>query len=144
MNNEVIVSIPVCIGVLNKDSISDNKVLNNNNIGKEVLSLNPNNTTINQEKDFFPYCIVWTHLPWISVILPFVGHTAICSSKGMVHEFAGHHQININHLSFGKPVKYVQCKLTPQEQAKWDQLIDESDFHYCQTSHHLLLYDTSY
>lgn len=27
----------------------------------------------------YPYCIVWTPLPLISYIFPFIGHTGICT-----------------------------------------------------------------
>ena len=30
------------------------------------------------EKNLFPYNIVWTPLPVISIIFPFIGHTGIC------------------------------------------------------------------
>ena len=32
----------------------------------------------------FPYCIVWTPIPLISWLLPFVGHMGVCSSKGTI------------------------------------------------------------
>lgn len=140
MNNEENVTKRNCIVISNKDRIHEINVLNKVKIGKEIFCLNNINTSINKAKKLFPYCVVWTHLPLISAIIPFVGHTAICSSKGIIHEFAGYHQININQLSFGPAIKYVQCKLALHEQAKWDQLIEESDTHFGKTNHHLLLY----
>ncbi len=34
---------------------------------------------IDIRRNRFPYCIVWTPLPCISWILPFIGHTGICT-----------------------------------------------------------------
>lgn len=33
---------------------------------------------INPAYERYPYCIVWTTLPLISWLLPFIGHTGIC------------------------------------------------------------------
>ena len=33
---------------------------------------------IDIKRNRFPYCIVWTPLPYISWFLPFIGHTGIC------------------------------------------------------------------
>ena len=35
--------------------------------------------SIEIEKNRYPYCIVWTPLPLISWIFPFIGHTGICT-----------------------------------------------------------------
>ena len=32
----------------------------------------------------FPHCIVWTPIPLISWLVPFVGHMGICTSKGVI------------------------------------------------------------
>ena len=37
------------------------------------------NTGINTNNHRYPYCIVWTHLPMITSILPVIGHTGICT-----------------------------------------------------------------
>ncbi len=34
---------------------------------------------INVNNHRYPYCIVWTHLPMITSILPVIGHTGICT-----------------------------------------------------------------
>jgi hypothetical protein len=39
----------------------------------------------------YPYCIVWTPLPVISWFLPFIGHTGIADSRGVIYDFAGRH-----------------------------------------------------
>ena len=57
------------------------------------------NTTydkIDPENDRYPYCIVWTVIPCLSWFLPTVGHTGICSSNGVIYDFAGPFTINVN------------------------------------------------
>ena len=40
-------------------------------------------------KECFPMCIVWTWLPPISFLLPFVGHVGVTDSRGLIHDFIG-------------------------------------------------------
>jgi hypothetical protein len=35
---------------------------------------------IDEERQLFPFCIVWTLLPCITCLIPCVGHAAICES----------------------------------------------------------------
>ena len=36
-----------------------------------------NNKKIDHENQLYPFCIVWTALPMISTLCPFIGHTGI-------------------------------------------------------------------
>ena len=56
----------------------------------------------------FPLCIVWTPLGCISWFLPFIGHTGICTSDGVIHDFAGNHLVLIDDFAFGECHKYVK------------------------------------
>jgi len=64
-------------------------------------------------RDHFPLCIVWTPIPLLTWILPFVGHLGIATSEGMIHDFVGPYTINknMNHLGFGTATKYLQIDL---------------------------------
>ncbi len=61
--------------------------------------------TMDPENARFPHCIVWTPLPLISWILPFIGHTGIAMSDGVIHDFAGPYTITIDDLAFGETHK---------------------------------------
>lgn len=37
----------------------------------------------------YPFCIVWTPIPLITWLLPFVGHMGIATSGGLIRDFAG-------------------------------------------------------
>lgn len=67
---------------------------------------------IDAEKARFPYCIVWTPLPLITWFLPFIGHTGIAMSDGVIHDFAGPFTITVDDLAFGETHKYDYDKLT--------------------------------
>jgi hypothetical protein len=45
--------------------------------------------TIDHATQRYPYCVVWTPLPVISWLLPFIGHTGIADSRGCIYDFAG-------------------------------------------------------
>ncbi|GFR49567.1 hypothetical protein Agub_g11614 [Astrephomene gubernaculifera] len=54
-----------------------------------------------------PYAIVWSPIPLISWLMPFIGHMGICSSSGRTYDFAGPFTVNEDCLLFGKPTRYL-------------------------------------
>jgi hypothetical protein len=52
-----------------------------------------------------PHCLVWTALPLITWILPFIGHTGLCDAKGWIHDFAGSFYIGLGNFAFGPVYK---------------------------------------
>ena len=92
--------------------------------------INRNSTTqsttsipqINPNKKRFPYCIVWTPLPLITSLIPCIGHTGICSSEGITHDFAGSYVVGVDNLSFGETHKYVQLEPNENEKQKWEKI----------------------
>eukprot|EP00250_Pteridium_aquilinum_P009149 c18472_g1_i1 orf=326-1156(-) len=56
----------------------------------------------------FPRCIVWTPLPIIAWLAPFVGHVGIAHEDGVILDFAGSYFINVDNFAFGAPARYVQ------------------------------------
>ncbi|GLD58016.1 transmembrane protein 222-like protein [Lates japonicus] len=51
---------------------------------------------INPEASRYPYCIVWTPIPVLSWLLPFIGHMGICTSTGVIRDFAGPYFVSVN------------------------------------------------
>lgn len=72
---------------------------------------------VQPHRNLYPCCVVWTPLPVITWILPFVGHMGICDSQGVIHDFAGPYFVNIGNMAFGDPVKYwrIPLQVSPQE-----------------------------
>lgn len=56
----------------------------------------------------FPCCLVWTPLPVVSWLAPFIGHVGICREDGVTLDFAGSNFVNINDLAFGSVARYHQ------------------------------------
>ena len=78
----------------------------------------------------FPNCLVWTPLPLITAILPFIGHTGICDSDGIIHDFSGPYYISVDNMAFGQPTKYVKLDIGENELIEWDKSIKKGMGNY--------------
>ncbi|KAL4459711.1 hypothetical protein ABPG73_002245 [Tetrahymena malaccensis] len=103
----------------------------------EGLNISMNEDKISPENDRFPYCIVWTALPFITWIIPIIGHTGIALSNGVIHDFAGPYFISVDNFAFGKPLKYVKIKHDNITKEKYDNAIIKADNKFCQMMHNL-------
>ncbi|KAE8712509.1 Protein REVERSION-TO-ETHYLENE SENSITIVITY1 [Hibiscus syriacus] len=56
----------------------------------------------------FPCCLVWTPLPVVSWLAPFIGHVGICLEAGAILDFSGSYFVNIEDFAFGAVARYVQ------------------------------------
>eukprot|EP00250_Pteridium_aquilinum_P034612 c7821_g1_i1 orf=57-749(-) len=66
----------------------------------------------------FRHCIVWTPLPVVSWLAPFVGHVGVCREDGTILDFAGSYLVNVDNLVFGPTARYahldrLQCCFPP-------------------------------
>ena len=100
-------------------------------------SLPPATPRINHEREIYPYCIVWTPLPMISWFLPFIGHTGIGDSRGVIHDFAGPYHIGVGNLAFSKPTKYLQLDPSKCFAANWDDGLKEGCDCYRKRMHNI-------
>ena len=112
---------------INKDLI----ILNSN------TQLNINTKKINPQKNRYPYCIVWTPIPFLTYLIPSIGHTGIATSEGIIHDFAASFYISIDEMSFGKPTKYFQLDLDEREKYEYDKAIEKGDLKYNHEMHNL-------
>jgi hypothetical protein len=48
-----------------------------------------NTVEINYDLHRYPFCLVWTPIPLITWIFPFIGHMGIATSQGLIRDFAG-------------------------------------------------------
>ncbi|XP_006650739.1 protein RTE1-HOMOLOG [Oryza brachyantha] len=78
----------------------------------------------------FPCCIVWTPLPLISWLLPFIGHIGICREDGVILDFAGPNFVSVDNFAFGAVARYIQVNtdecyklLEPEGAATWDDAL---------------------
>lgn len=56
----------------------------------------------------FPCCLVWTPLPVVSWLAPFIGHVGICREDGSILDFAGSNFVNVDNFAFGAAARYLQ------------------------------------
>lgn len=88
----------------------------------------------------FPYCIVWTPIPLLTWLLPFLGHMGIAYSTGVIRDFAGSYYVSEDDMAFGSPTKYWQLdpkKAHPPGAAAWDTAIMEASNVYTTRVHNL-------
>lgn len=92
---------------------------------------------IDVSKSRYPYCVVWSPLPPITWILPFVGHTGIADSDGVIWDFAGPYTIGRDQMAFGAPTRYI--KLDPRlcRDMEWDKGIEAGCEIYSRRTHNL-------
>lgn len=82
-------------------------------------------TEFNPSLDRYPYCIVWTPIPLITWLLPFIGHMGIATSQGIIHDFAGPYYISVDDFAFGKPTRYLPLEscLNSEQLSRYDSVI---------------------
>lgn len=73
-------------------------------IQHELWPLEP----IDPSKARFPCCLVWTPLPVVSWLAPFIGHVGICREDGVILDFAGSNFVNVDDFAFGSVGRYLQ------------------------------------
>ncbi|GFY87845.1 RTE1-homolog [Actinidia rufa] len=70
--------------------------------------ITPQNMPIDPRTARFPCCIVWTPLPVISWLVPFIGHMGICREDGVILDFAGPNFVCVDNFTFGAVARYIQ------------------------------------
>ncbi|KAK5911595.1 hypothetical protein CgunFtcFv8_005756 [Champsocephalus gunnari] len=95
---------------------------------------------INTEAGRFPYCVVWTPIPVLSWLFPLIGHTGICTSTGVIRDFAGPYFVSEDNMAFGKPTKYWMLdvsKVYARGSNAWDTAVHDASEEYKQRMHNL-------
>ncbi|XP_066573765.1 transmembrane protein 222b [Amia ocellicauda] len=88
----------------------------------------------------FPYCIVWTPIPVLSWLLPFIGHMGICTSSGVIRDFAGPYFVSEDNMAFGRPTKYWKLdvnKVYASGSSAWDTAVHDASEEYKHRMHNL-------
>ncbi|KAA8525167.1 hypothetical protein F0562_006969 [Nyssa sinensis] len=63
---------------------------------------------VDPKKAKLPCCLVWTPLPVVSWLAPFIGHVGICREDGAILDFAGSNFVNVDDFAFGAVARYLQ------------------------------------
>eukprot|EP01018_Ginkgo_biloba_P020943 Gb_12095 [translate_table: standard] len=65
-------------------------------------------TRVDPKSARFPCCVVWTPLPIVSWLAPFIGHVGICREDGVILDFAGPNFVSVDNFAFGAVARYIQ------------------------------------
>eukprot|EP00192_Tetraselmis_astigmatica_P014863 CAMPEP_0117651212 /NCGR_PEP_ID=MMETSP0804-20121206/1969_1 /TAXON_ID=1074897 /ORGANISM="Tetraselmis astigmatica, Strain CCMP880" /LENGTH=165 /DNA_ID=CAMNT_0005457169 /DNA_START=18 /DNA_END=512 /DNA_ORIENTATION=+ len=74
---------------------------------------------VNPSAARFPFCVVWSPIPIITWLVPFVGHMGVCASEGVILDFAGPYFVSRDSFAFGRATRYLYL---PPERA--EELMD--------------------
>ncbi|KAM6967744.1 transmembrane protein 222-like [Aplochiton taeniatus] len=88
----------------------------------------------------YPYCIVWTPIPILSWLLPFIGHIGICTSSGVIRDFAGSYFVSEDNMAFGRPTKYWKLNVDQvcgNGPTTWDKAVHDASDEYKSRQHNL-------
>jgi transmembrane protein 222 len=114
--------------------------VNNNtdvNIGTGSKSLA---TNTGSNECLLSYTIVWSPLPPITWLIPFIGHTGICDSSGIASDFRGPYYVGDDgRMAFGQPTRYYKidinsCNISRDQ---WDACIKEANEVYRGRMHNI-------
>ena len=100
-------------------------------------SFSQDQALIEKNRDRYPTSIVWTPLPGLTTIFPFIGHVGICTREGVVHDFSGTYNVSVDNMAFGRPQKLIELNPEPQSLEIWDEAIERADARYKREIHNL-------
>ncbi|XP_017286653.1 transmembrane protein 222 [Kryptolebias marmoratus] len=95
---------------------------------------------INPEACRYPFCIVWTPIPILSWLFPIIGHMGICTSTGVIRDFAGPYFVSEDNMAFGRPAKYWMLdvsKVYSNGCNAWDRAVHDASEEYKHRMHNL-------
>ena len=61
---------------------------------------------VDHERQRYPASIVWTPIPCLTWLFPFIGHMGIATTEGVIRDFAGPYYVSEDNMAFGVPTKY--------------------------------------
>ena len=97
----------------------------------------PGKAQIDVSRQRYPYCIVWSPLPPITWFLPFIGHTGICDSEGIIWDFAGPYTIGRDRMAFGNPTRYIPLDPEMAKAMSWDEAVRDANTVYSKRMHNI-------
>ncbi|XP_005991087.1 transmembrane protein 222 [Latimeria chalumnae] len=95
---------------------------------------------LDPDKSRFPYCIVWTPIPVLTWLFPIIGHMGICTSTGVIRDFAGPYYVSEDNMAFGRPTKFWKLdpnKVKASGPNAWDTGVHEASEEYKHRMHNL-------
>ena len=91
-------------------------------------------------KSDLSFTILWSPLPVITWIIPFIGHLGIADSKGVASDFRGPYFVGDDgRMAFGAPTRSLKVDIgdLPGGAERWDEAIQEANSVYRGRMHNL-------
>ncbi|XP_041378531.1 transmembrane protein 222-like [Gigantopelta aegis] len=106
---------------------------------KDSLPSYSGNNLIDHKKCRYPHCIVWTPIPCLTWLFPFIGHMGIGTTAGVIRDFAGPYYVSEDNMGFGDPTKYWQLDVEKVRGGKdgWDAAVAKASDEYGHRMHNL-------
>jgi hypothetical protein len=101
------------------------------------------NTTSTSNKsgtEDLSFTILWSPLPPITWLLPFIGHTGIADSRGIASDFQGPYFVgDQGRMAFGAPTRVLKIDVSdlPGGVERWDDAIQEANQVYRGRMHNI-------
>jgi hypothetical protein len=90
------------------------------------------------------FTLLWSPLPPITWVLPFIGHTGIADSRGISSDFQGPYSVgDQGRMAFGPPTRALKVKISddmttsPVDAERWDEAIQEANQIYRGRMHNI-------
>ncbi|CAF1641318.1 unnamed protein product [Adineta ricciae] len=116
------------------NQMSDDNFLSNNSTDR-----------IDTKRVRYPHCIVWTPIPLLTWLFPFIGHMGIARTDGIIRDFAGPYYVSEDNMAFGLPTRYLQLDLNRVSSLGssnnlrnvWDKAVEQASDEYKKRMHNL-------
>ncbi|CAO1357352.1 unnamed protein product [Diamesa serratosioi] len=94
---------------------------------------------VDEENHRFPYSLVWTPIPLITYLFPFIGHMGIATSTGVIRDFAGPYFVSEDNMGFGWPTRYLKLDISKVDGGNdsWDESVAKASTCYTKRMHNL-------
>lgn len=104
---------------------------------------------VDSKRDHYPFCIVWSPIPFLTWLIPVIGHLGIATSEGIIHDFGGPYFVNKDkrETAFGSVTKFYH--VNPEQIRNfngksnsiegWDSSIEQSSEDYSHMMHNLII-----
>ncbi|XP_031573908.1 transmembrane protein 222-like [Actinia tenebrosa] len=94
---------------------------------------------IDRARSRYPFCVVWTPIPLLTWMFPFIGHMGICMSSGVIRDFAGPYYVSEDCMAFGRPTRYWRLNPSKVTSAtnSWDTSVSTASDEYKHRMHNL-------
>merc|ERR1719412_1046446 len=94
---------------------------------------------VDHERQRYPHSIVWTPIPCLTWLFPFIGHMGIATTEGIIRDFAGPYYVSTDNMAFGAPTKYwtLDSSRANGGSSAYDRAVGEASDIYSGRMHNL-------